>query len=68
MGKKKKRQEQKPWCWYCDREFEDEKVLINHQRARHFKCEVCNKRLSSANGMSIHVAFVHKETLTKYIF
>lgn len=27
MGKKKKTQVfvLKPWCWYCEREFEDEK-------------------------------------------
>ena len=36
MGKKK-RKEIKPWCWYCDREFDDDKILINHQKAKHFK-------------------------------
>ncbi|KAI8901597.1 hypothetical protein BC833DRAFT_113581 [Globomyces pollinis-pini] len=46
MGKKK-RKELKQWCWYCDREFEDEKVLINHQKAKHFKCDYCNKKLNT---------------------
>lgn len=35
MGRKKKKyEEQKPWCFYCDREFDDEKILIQHQRAK----------------------------------
>ena len=25
MGRKKKKQT-KPWCWYCNREFDDEKI------------------------------------------
>ncbi|KAJ2478135.1 hypothetical protein IWW56_003905 [Coemansia sp. RSA 2131] len=64
MGRKRsKKIELKPWCWYCEREFEDEKVLIQHQKARHFKCHLCSKRLNTANGMVIHVAQVHKETV-----
>ncbi|KAJ1876718.1 hypothetical protein H4R99_004192 [Coemansia sp. RSA 1722] len=64
MGRKKSRKVVfKPWCWYCEREFEDEKVLIQHQKARHFKCHICAKRLNTANGMVIHVAQVHKENI-----
>ncbi|KAI8805966.1 hypothetical protein BJ742DRAFT_740961 [Cladochytrium replicatum] len=65
MTKKKRKVELKPWCWYCDREFADEKVLIDHQRAKHFKCHICNKKLSTASGMSVHISQVHKETITK---
>ncbi|XP_078437912.1 zinc finger (C2H2 type) family protein isoform X2 [Wolffia australiana] len=64
MGKKKKRSS-KVWCYYCDREFDDEKILVQHQKAKHFKCHVCNKKLSTAGGMAIHVLQVHKETVTK---
>ncbi|KAF0719526.1 Aste57867_970 [Aphanomyces stellatus] len=69
MGKKKKRDDvEEPkiariYCYYCDRVFEDEKVLIMHQKARHFKCNYCNKKLSTAGGMVVHVAQVHKETI-----
>lgn len=49
-----------PWCWYCDREFEDLRVLILHQKARHFKCSQCNKRMNSGSGLVIHLAQVHK--------
>ena len=67
MGKKKKRQNDKVFCYYCDREFDDEKILVQHQKAKHFKCHVCNKKLSTAGGMVIHVLQVHKENVTKYI-
>ncbi|CAK8579689.1 unnamed protein product [Lathyrus sativus] len=65
MGKKKKRVASKVWCYYCDREFDDEKILVQHQKAKHFKCHVCHKKLSTAGGMSIHVLQVHKENVTK---
>ena len=64
MGKKKKKT-YKVWCFYCEREFEDEKILIQHQKAKHFKCHVCHKKLSSAGGMLIHVLQVHKESVSK---
>ena len=67
MGKKRtaKTVEEKPeiWCFYCDREFDDEKVLILHQKAKHFKCEHCQKKLSTAGGLVVHVVQVHKETI-----
>jgi hypothetical protein len=66
MGKKKKRAE-KVFCYYCDREFDDEKILVQHQKAKHFKCHVCHKKLSTAGGMAIHVLQVHKESVTKYV-
>ena len=64
MEKKKKRA-MKVFCYYCERGFEDEKILIQYQKAKHFKCHVCNKKLSTAFGMAIHVLQVHKETVSK---
>ncbi|TKC40089.1 hypothetical protein EI555_011381, partial [Monodon monoceros] len=61
MGHKKK-QELKPWCWYCNRDFDDEKILIQHQKAKHFKCHVCHKKLYTGPGLAIHCMQVHKET------
>ena len=52
-----------PWCWYCDREFDDEKILIQHQRAKHFKCPFCSKKMINVPGMVIHCNQVHKEEL-----
>ncbi|VDN32228.1 unnamed protein product [Gongylonema pulchrum] len=64
MGRKKKRTA-KPWCWYCNREFEDEKILIQHQKAKHFKCHICHKKLFTGPGLAIHCMQVHKETIDK---
>lgn len=64
MGRKKKKMS-KPWCWYCNREFEDEKILIQHQKAKHFKCHICHKKLYTGPGLSIHCMQVHKETIDK---
>ncbi|KAF9187856.1 hypothetical protein BGZ50_001712 [Haplosporangium sp. Z 11] len=63
MAKKNKKKTVRPWCWYCERDFEDEKVLISHQRAKHFKCNYCSKKLNTAGGMVVHVMQVHKETI-----
>nr|CAD7454669.1 unnamed protein product [Timema tahoe] len=51
--------------WYCNREFDDEKILIQHQKAKHFKCHICHKKLYTGPGLSIHCMQVHKETIDK---
>lgn len=62
---KKRKDLSRPWCWYCDRDFDDDKILIAHQKAKHFKCNYCKKRLNTAGGMVIHVAQVHKESIDR---
>lgn len=57
MGKKKRGPTleellARPWCYYCERDFDDLKILISHQKAKHFKCERCGRRLNTAGGMS----------------
>merc|ERR1712230_293470 len=54
----------RPWCYYCERDFDDLKILINHQKAKHFKCERCGRRLNTAGSLSVHMSQVHKENLT----
>jgi len=61
MAKRKKNKiVVRPWCWYCEREFEDEKVLMQHQKAKHFKCNQCPRRLNTAGGLAVHIQQVHK--------
>ncbi|XP_031569816.1 BUB3-interacting and GLEBS motif-containing protein ZNF207-like [Actinia tenebrosa] len=62
MGRKKKKS-MKPWCWYCNRDFDDEKILIQHQKAKHFKCMICHKKLYTGPGLAIHCMQVHKENV-----
>ncbi|OTB02983.1 hypothetical protein M426DRAFT_322215 [Hypoxylon sp. CI-4A] len=70
MGKKKRGHPDveeilaRSWCYYCERDFEDLKLLISHQKAKHFKCDRCGRRLNTAGGLSVHMNQVHKESLT----
>jgi len=70
MTKKRKRYPdlnqklERPWCYYCERDFDDLKILISHQKAKHFKCDRCGRRLNTAGGLSVHMTQVHKENLT----
>ncbi|KAJ5446428.1 Zinc finger BED-type predicted [Penicillium cf. griseofulvum] len=70
MGKKRRGQSleellDRPWCYYCERDFDDLKILISHQKAKHFKCTNCPRRLNTAGGLSVHLSQVHKEQLTQ---
>lgn len=66
MGRKKRKGlELKPFCYYCEREFDDEKVLVQHQKAKHFKCLSCNRKLDTATGLVVHMLQVHKETVNE---
>ncbi|KAK0549792.1 hypothetical protein OC846_000258 [Tilletia horrida] len=60
MGKRKRQAANAAWCWYCDREFEDEKVLLQHQKAKHYRCPHCPRRLNTAGGLAVHITQVHK--------
>merc|ERR1711939_282343 len=71
VGKKKRNNPdveellERPWCYYCERDFDDLKILIQHQKAKHFRCERCNRRLNTAGGLGVHMSQVHKEPLTE---
>ncbi|KDE04092.1 hypothetical protein MVLG_05462 [Microbotryum lychnidis-dioicae p1A1 Lamole] len=63
MGKKSKKNKKstaQSWCWYCDRTFEDDKVLLLHQKSKHFRCPHCPRRLNTAGGLTVHIDQVHK--------
>uniref|UniRef100_A0A2K5RIA6 C2H2-type domain-containing protein n=1 Tax=Cebus imitator TaxID=2715852 RepID=A0A2K5RIA6_CEBIM len=57
MGHKKKKKQLKPWY------FDDEMTHIQHQKAKHFKCHICHKKLYPGPGLAIHCMQVHKETI-----
>jgi hypothetical protein len=35
-------------------------ILIEHQRARHFKCNTCHKRMQTWSSLRLHCSAVHK--------
>lgn len=47
--------------WFCagERDFEDLKLLISHQKAKHFKCDRCGRRLNTAGGTLDLFCFLH---------
>mmetsp|Transcript_65077 Transcript_65077/g.121268 ORF Transcript_65077/g.121268 Transcript_65077/m.121268 type:complete len:281 (+) Transcript_65077:114-956(+) len=60
----------RPVCFYCDRYFDDEAVLIQHQRAKHFRCAECDDgvvrgKCETVQGLIIHTLKVHGKSLTK---
>lgn len=81
MGKKKAgkvAEVLKPFCFFCEREFEDERVLIQHQCTKHFRCTECvsnpgvtfshGKRSAmgqcdSLHGLMCHMVKVHNKEL-----
>jgi urease accessory protein UreH len=63
MGKKRK--VLSSWCWYCDRSFDDDKVLVNHQKAKHFKCAVCDKQHPNIGQLVYHAKKVHQQEIDK---
>ena len=42
-------------------------VLMQHQKAKHFKCGMCPRRLNTAGGLAVHIQQVHKLEPEKYV-
>ncbi|KAI8097651.1 uncharacterized protein BX664DRAFT_326926, partial [Halteromyces radiatus] len=59
MGKRKRTKELRPWCWYCERDFESLSVLIEHQKAKHFKCSQCRRTWYSIRKLIVHAMSQH---------
>ncbi|CAJ1345507.1 unnamed protein product [Effrenium voratum] len=52
-----------PFCYYCDRKFDDEKTLVQHQRIKHFCCFECGRTFSSVTGLRVHMLNAYKKSL-----
>ena len=55
----------RPFCFYCERDFDNEKVLIQHQKLKHFQCYICHRKSDTARGLVGHMLQVHKESMRK---
>ena len=59
MGRKSKKGETiTPWCYYCEQEFTNDNDLILHQKARHFKCSECGKKMATIVALKVHLSDV----------
>lgn len=75
MGRKKAagsagQQASRPFCYFCDRTFDDENILIQHQRAKHFRCPECDDtavrgKCESVQGLIVHTLKVHSKSLAR---
>lgn len=75
MGRKKAagvvaQQATRPFCFFCDRTFDDETVLLQHQRAKHFRCPECDDgavrgKCESVQGLIVHTLKVHGKALAR---
>ncbi|GAB7363165.1 hypothetical protein MBLNU230_g3449t1 [Neophaeotheca triangularis] len=52
---------ERPFCYYCERDFDSLRILMDHMKAKHLKCSRCNRRLNTAGGLRVHMDQVHKE-------
>lgn len=60
----------RPFCFFCDRNFDDEGVLIQHQRAKHYRCPECDDgairgKCESVQGLIVHTLKVHGKSLAR---
>ena len=46
----------KPFCHYCDKEFENANILLQHQKNRHFACKQCSRKYSTAASLATHMS------------
>lgn len=42
-------------------------VLMQHQKAKHYKCRHCPRKLNTAGGLAVHIKQVHKLDPEKYV-
>lgn len=47
------------FCYWCNKDFEDERVLIQHQLTKHFRCPVCPPRQSAGKCNTLHGLIIH---------
>ena len=66
MGRKKRGVNVlKPFCYYCEKEFENANILLQHQKNRHFACKLCTRKFSTASSLQTHMNQVHGQSLPK---
>lgn len=63
MGRKKRDLSYvKPFCFFCDKTFDNEIVLHQHQKSKHFTCpeQGCRKKFPTTLNLCTHVTKGHR--------
>ena len=63
MGRKKKFiVKLKPFCFYCDKEFNNEVTLHQHQKSKHFQCTdfTCKKKKRFTTALALYTHSIQK--------
>lgn len=50
----------RPWCWYCEVNFDSEKKLFEHQRKKHFTCQKCDRKFKGITSLVEHNKSEHQ--------
>ena len=56
----------KPFCYDCDKEFNNELILHQHHKARQFNCAKFKERFSTSHALETHELQIHRWSL-KYV-
>jgi hypothetical protein len=54
----------RPFCFYCDRDFDNIKTLVAHQQTKHFCCVDCGLKFDTTTNLRVHMLNAHKKKLT----
>lgn len=61
--KKQENLELRPFCYYCDQNFDTVKTLVAHQRTKHFNCGECGLKFDTVTGLRVHLLNAYKRTM-----
>lgn len=56
--------DERPFCFYCDRDFDNIKTLVAHQQTKHFACVDCGLKFDTTTNLRVHMLNAHKKKLT----
>lgn len=56
--------DERPFCFYCDRDFDNIKTLVAHQQTKHFNCVDCGLKFDTTTNLRVHMLNAHKKKLT----
>lgn len=66
MGRKKRSLDfVKPFCYYCDKVFNNEILLQQHQKSVHFTCQHCKKKFPTSHNIAQHFLKQHEYALER---